>query len=208
MNTRRLKSLMAVLVVVALGVWGWEDFLKDRLVAKRWGVVVPGAVYRSGQISETLIKPTLEKNGIRVVVDLTGPEAGSPRQEAENRACEELGVEHLRFPLKGDGTGNITNYALALSAVLKAQAERKPVLVHCAAGSQRTGAAIYFYRTLILREPADAAFAEMRRFDMRPKHDRALLGYINENIAGLGVLLQQMGVVTQVPASAFQPLEP
>jgi protein tyrosine/serine phosphatase len=208
MNRRRLTWLVVILAVVALGVWDWDVILKDHFIARRWGVVVPGAVYRSGQISETLIKPTLEKNGIRVVVDLTGEESGSSRQQAEIRACEELGIEHLRFPLNGDGTGNITNYALALSAVRKAQAERKPVLVHCAAGSQRTGGAVYFYRTLIEQQPPDSAFAEMQKYDMRPRHDKALVDYINENIAGLGVLLQQMGVVTQVPASALQPLRP
>jgi protein tyrosine/serine phosphatase len=207
MTMRRQRRVIAVLAVVALGVWGWDGFLKDRLIAKRWGVVVPGAVYRSGQISESLIKPMLEKNGIRVVVDLTGVEADSPRQEAENRACEELGIEHLRFPLSGDGTGNITNYALALSAVRKAQAESKPVLVHCAAGSQRAGAAVYFYRTLIEQKSSDIAYEEMQEYDMRPSHDQALVDYINGNIAGLGGLLQQMGVVTQVPASALQPLE-
>jgi protein tyrosine/serine phosphatase len=206
MKAHRFKWVMALLVTAALAVWGWDTFLKDQLIPKRWGVVVPGAVYRSGQISERLIKPMLEKNGIRVVVDLTGAEAGSSRQKAEIRACEELGIEHLRFPLSGDGTGNITNYALALSAIAQAKSEHKPVLVHCAAGSQRTGGAVYFYRTLIEQKPPAMAFAEMQEYDMRPRHDRALVGYINENIAGLGVLIERMGVITQVPAAAVGPL--
>ncbi|MGB7582657.1 MAG: hypothetical protein WBL85_09455, partial [Sedimentisphaerales bacterium] len=38
-------------IVIGLAVWVWFSFIKYRFVPKRFGVVVPGHIYRSGQIS-------------------------------------------------------------------------------------------------------------------------------------------------------------
>jgi len=63
---------------MAGSVIAWESGLKYRFTAKRWGVVVPGKIYRSGQISARLIRPMLEDNRIARVVEYSSGKYGVP----------------------------------------------------------------------------------------------------------------------------------
>lgn len=58
---------MAIPIVAAITLAfhpGWVRDVRDQFLPKRWGVVEPGKIYRSGQISGTLIKRMLEENHI------------------------------------------------------------------------------------------------------------------------------------------------
>ncbi len=147
---------MVVGVLVALvggGVWLWEDVLEDRLVPKRWGVVEEGRVFRSGQLHPALVRRTLERHGIDLVIsliDLTRADDDDRKaDEAERIACEELEIERRVFPLQGDGTGAIENYARAIASMAECLEDDRRVLVHCAAGSQRTGGVVTGFRVLV-----------------------------------------------------------
>ena len=56
---RLLLKIGLIVAVVAAAIWTWEEVLEDRLIPKRFGVVVPGSIYRSGQLSPTLVQKTL-----------------------------------------------------------------------------------------------------------------------------------------------------
>lgn len=197
---RALVWVAILIALSALGVVGWNEVLKDRFIPKRWGVVEDGLLYRSGQLSPRLVRRMLAEHGIKAVVDLCAEEPGNPAQSAEEAACRELGIEHRRYPLSGDGTGDLRQYADALATVIKAKREGKPVLVHCAAGTQRTGGAIYFYRVLVQKRPADAAYQEMLGFGVRPEKDKPLLDYIEQNTSKLALLLKDSLVPAVPPA--------
>ena len=131
---RRLTiAIASVLAVAALITW--HKALKYRFVAKRWGVVEPGLIYRSGQISRWMIEKTLARHGIGVVVDLTSLDPANESQQAELAAVEKLGIRHVRLPLRGDGTGDVGCYAAAIDILSQCQQSGTPVLVHCAAGA-------------------------------------------------------------------------
>jgi hypothetical protein len=70
------KHIYAILLgMVALfggGAWLWQGLVKDWVIPKRFGVVCDGEVYRSGRLSALLVKKTLAKHHIAVIVDLTG----------------------------------------------------------------------------------------------------------------------------------------
>ena len=201
LNRRYKWVVVAILVAAILAglIWLWESRLKDRFVAKRWGVVEPNRIYRSGRISRHLVKRILKKHGIRVVVDLTGRKRGDPDQEAEAKACKALDIERVRYSLKGGGGGDIEHYAAAIARIHKAVQEKEPVLVHCAAGTQRTGGVIAAYRLLVQRKPIDSVFREMQRYGWRPEDDPILPRYLNNNMETLADLLVEQGIIGAVP---------
>jgi len=201
-NPRHAKRLPAILLAVAVlggAIWFWESVLEDRLIPKRLARLEGHQIYRSGQLSAFLVDRTLKKHGIQVVVALTGRDPQDRDQNAEEAATAALGIELQRYPLRGDGTGDVQNYAAALQAVMQAERQGKPVLIHCAAGAQRTGAAIAFYQLLIDKKPPAMVVREMRRFGWRPSRNPALVPYINANLGPLAAMLHGKGLLDEIP---------
>ena len=191
-------ALPSMLVLVVLGYLVFDHLIKDRILPKRWGEVETGLVYRAGQIHPALVEATLQENGIRKIIDLQYWEE-KPGLLAERDAATSLQIEIERFPLNGNGTGNVQHYVEAILALHQAKTEGVPVLVHCAAGSQRTGGVLAAYRTLVLGISADAAVTEMESYDWDPAKDQILLDYLNEHIAYIAEQLVLGGVIGQVP---------
>jgi protein tyrosine phosphatase len=195
----RLCFVCLVILLIGGGIWVWEGIIKDRVIPKRFGVVQEGQIYRSGCLSAALVKKVLKKYNIKVIIDLTVDSPDNHDQKAEKQAAAELGIERLTFPLRGNGTGDIKNYARAIASIVKAKQERKPVLVHCAAGTQRTGGVIAAYRLLVEQKDISFIYAELMRYDWDPKDDTALLKYLNSHMAELATLLKQMLIINEIP---------
>jgi protein-tyrosine phosphatase len=194
-----ILTILLIVAIIGSGFGLWKGVLEDRLIPKRWGVVEEGKIYRSGQLSAALVKKTLAKYNIAVIVNLTVENFDDKDQEAEKQAAEELGIDVFRFPLKGNGTGDIKNYAGAIAAIVDARKNGKPVLVHCAAGAQRTGGVIACYRMLVEKKPPSLAYAELLRYGWHDEPDQVLITYINTNMPELARLLEEMDVVDQMP---------
>ena len=201
LSTRQKLGWLAVALaaVIGLGIALWETVLEDRLVAKRFGVVVPGEVFRSGQISQWMFEPTLKKYHIQAIIDMNGVEIDDPHQAAEIAYINRTHFEHYRYRLSGDGIGDIRNYAQALKTIQDCRAKHKPVLVHCSAGSQRTGGIVAMFRVLIQNRSPASAVAELEQYDWTPGKDQVLLDYLNSHMAELAGLLVEMKVIDKVP---------
>lgn len=197
---RRWLPLAGLIILVAGGIWCWTSVLKDRVIPKRFGVVEQGRIYRSGQLSAALSKKILAEHNIRVIVDLTANDLNNANQRAEKKAAAELNIRILRFPLSGKGTGDVNEYALAITAIADAQKNNLPVLVHCAAGSQRTGGVIAAYRLLVQKKDASFVVSEMKRYGWNPKDNPSLLPYLNNNMVELAAMLKQAGVINEIPS--------
>jgi protein tyrosine/serine phosphatase len=191
--------LVALLVIAVAAPIAWNNGLRDQFIPRNFGVVEPGRLYRSGQISARLIEPTLERNGIKSIVALADAGMNPGDLLAEQQAAAKLGIERDVFPLSGDGTGRLEEYAQAVAAIDRSIQQGKPVLVHCVAGAQRTGGVIAAYRLLVEKLPADEAFAEMRRFGHDPHDNPHLLEYLNNHMGELARRLVELGVIDQVP---------
>lgn len=196
---RHFVVATVILIAMSIGIWDWPRSLRDVLFPKRWGVVHHRRLYRSGQISRWLVKRTLQKHGIDVIIDLQATDINSRDQTAERIVAKELGIECYNFPLGGDGTGEIANYAKAIQAIDTAVQTDKRVLVHCAAGSQRTGGVIASYRMLVENVRPDVAQSEMEEFNWDPVEDTELSDYLNSHMAELARLLVEMDVIENVP---------
>jgi protein tyrosine/serine phosphatase len=201
---RRTRSSAIAVAIIAFLVIGffvlWNNGLRDYLYPKNFGIVEPGQLYRSGQISHWQIAPTLKSNNIKVIIALSGHGGKAADLQAESDACQQLGIDREVFPLGGDGTGQIQQYAQAIAAIDHAKKSGKPVLVHCIAGAQRTGGVIATYEILVEhRSPADA-FAQMRAFGHDPTANPHLLEYLNSNMAALAKQLVDLHVIDKVPS--------
>ncbi|MFA5251774.1 MAG: protein-tyrosine phosphatase family protein [Phycisphaerae bacterium] len=193
-------SVLAAVVLLIGGLLLWKYGLEDRFVPRRFGIVKQGHMYRSGQISSSLIKDVLVRYKIRTIVSLSADSVSNTDKAAEKQIAAELGIERKVFSLGGDGTGDINNYAKAIAAIYYAKKERKPVLIHCYAGVHRTGGVIAAYQLLVEKKDASSVVKEMMRYGWDPKDDVVLLSYLNINMKELATLLLQMGVIDSVPS--------
>ncbi len=203
---RRMRKILLLIALVALVFGGfliaWNNGLRDRFVPRKFGVVEPGVLYRSGQISPQMIRPTIEKYHIGVIVAMNPDfkhKTDFPMAEAE--AAKELGVERYLFPLDGKGLGNLDSYVNAIATIEKAKRAGTPVLIHCAAGAQRTGGVIACYQMLVEGvSPAEAA-KQMRQYGWDPQDNSQLVPFLNKNMSELAEKLVARGVLTKMPAT-------
>ncbi|HKD48761.1 MAG TPA: dual specificity protein phosphatase family protein [Rhizomicrobium sp.] len=108
--------------------------------------VVPGQLYRSGQPSAAEIANYNKEFGIKTIINLRGSDRGSGWYDAEVAEANRLGMAHLDFPMSArrELTAPEVNRLIALM-----RAARKPILIHCQAGSDRTGLAAALYLVAI-----------------------------------------------------------
>jgi hypothetical protein len=178
----------------------WEHALERRFVAKRFVAVEPGFLYRSGQISEHLIRGVLEENRIGAIVALQHYDVRREAHRAQRRAGQELGIEQLNLHLRGNGTGDPANYVEAIAAIQRHRVAGERVLVHCAAGVRRTAAVIAAYQVLVEGVRPELAGQELLRFTSAASLARSpLIPFLNDHMDEIAAGLVAKGVIPRVP---------
>lgn len=162
---RFCRNAIVIVGVVALGALAWVHVLEPNLNPKNFGVVTQGRIYRSGDLTPGAIESIVNDHCVRTVVDLGAHHPGSPGEQREQQTLDALGIERVSLRLFGDAQGDPNEYVKALRVMT--DPERGPVLVHCAAGAQRTGAAVALYRMLIEGTSLDDAMLEAQQY----RHD-------------------------------------
>jgi Tyrosine phosphatase family len=196
---RIILAMAAATLIAATGVAAWSFGIRDKFVPKRFGVVIPDKIYRSGQISGRLIGQVIDRYHIGTIVDLNGFDPNDSDQKAEVSISELKGVRHGVFPLKGNGTGKIERYADAVATIVRSEQEGRPVLVHCYAGTQRTGGCLSFYRLLIRHDVPESVYADLGRYGWDASTDQILVDYVNSNMRTMAQLLVERHVLDRVP---------
>jgi protein tyrosine phosphatase (PTP) superfamily phosphohydrolase (DUF442 family) len=105
--------------------------LRDNFVT-----VIPGQVYRSGQMSPSDLEWHVRWYGLRSVINLRGSNPDCDWYQEELAATERLGVSHYDFDSDGCRPPN-PKEVRELIALLHCC--EKPVLFHCYSGIDRTG---------------------------------------------------------------------
>jgi len=79
---RRLLIWLGAIAALAGGMYAvWDGWLDDHVIPKRWGRIAPG-VYRSGMLEATLVKQTLERHDIDVLIQFNGQDLSDAKQKA------------------------------------------------------------------------------------------------------------------------------
>ncbi|HWE01085.1 MAG TPA: tyrosine-protein phosphatase [Tepidisphaeraceae bacterium] len=188
-----LAVAAAIALTAALTIW-WYAGLRNQFYPDNFGVVEPGRIYRSAQISRRILRKTLQENHIAVIVDLS--RESTPDAVAEKRIAAEMGIPHLNnYRLGGDGVGDPQSYPDAIKAIVEANRAGKAVLVHCQSGAQRTGGVIATYRILVQRKPKSEAFAETQRYHHRPHGNPLLFRFVEDHLSQWKLQLQADHVI-------------
>ncbi len=145
---------------------------------KRFAVVDPGRLYRSGKVSPAQLERLKLKYGIGRVICLLNEAA--PVTQAERLAASRLGLDWHNISLPGDGASTAEDRARLVALLTDETAP--PTLVHCAAGVNRTGLAVGLYRLHRQRWPLEQVLAELRATDFQdePRHENLRQALVEE----------------------------
>lgn len=130
--------------------------------------VTPHVLYRSGQLSLAGLERVIHDHGIRTVISLRDADVPgqTPPDAAEEEFCKQRGIRHVRITPRSwwpeyDGPPPAERGIAQFLRVLDDSANQ-PVLLHCFAGTHRTGAMVAIYRMEYDRWTNSEALAELR----------------------------------------------
>lgn len=131
-----VSATFAAIVLVAGGIYGTVQY------GGNVHVVEAGRVYRSAQPSGAGLDELTRRYGIRSVLNLRGDNSGKPWYDEEMRAARADKLVHFDYAISAQREVTRSQMDDVLRLIDRAP---KPVLIHCNAGSDRTGlvAAVY-----------------------------------------------------------------
>jgi protein tyrosine phosphatase (PTP) superfamily phosphohydrolase (DUF442 family) len=171
-QTRRaFLGVAAIFLGLALG--SYVYFRSVYTHSKRLREIVPGRVYRSGQLTADGFANAVDRFGLRTIVnvqdDFPDPDIfvsfWSSNTIKESELCRQLGVRYVHL-----APGLISRRRIpaerpeAIDQFLALMDEEStyPVLIHCKAGLHRTGLLSAIYRMEYQGWPTGAAYREMK----------------------------------------------
>jgi tyrosine-protein phosphatase SIW14 len=152
------SALLLIGVVVPLRLAVVSDLQTRNLDAVRTGVL-----YRSAQLPLSGLKRAIHDHGIRTIVNLRDGLDATDR--AEEQYCRQWRIGFHRFTFPGLRTqGDVAHVSANLQQFVEIMADPQnhPVLVHCFAGTHRTGLFVALYRRELEAWNNEQIFAEMR----------------------------------------------
>jgi protein-tyrosine phosphatase len=154
------KALRGLILLSSAVVASWLIYLdrQGRLIWDHWDEVKRGILYRSGQLSSEQLTEAVRRYNLRTIINLQLP---GDEMATERALAARLGVDFVNLPMPGDGFGEEWEFREILKILDDVQ--RRPVLIHCARGTCRTGAAVAFYRYERDGWTIEDVAAEMRR---------------------------------------------
>jgi protein tyrosine phosphatase (PTP) superfamily phosphohydrolase (DUF442 family) len=152
---RPRRRWLRILVVMILGAFSAVALEAAWVLAgPNYHVVLPGQLYRSGQLDTLSTLAVVRSDGIRTVINLRGCCEDADWYHEESRLLAELGVKQLDIMLSSYSLPSVQELQKLVRALDECE---YPVLMHCRRGSDRTGLASAI--GLLMRSDADIAAA-------------------------------------------------
>jgi len=161
----------------------WPRFLRRLFRApydglRHYGVVAEGALYRCGQPRPGELADLIRRLGLRTVVSLRGARPDDDRdawEQAERAVCAAHNVDFVTIPCNHKNPPTVEQTRLFLDVCRDPR--RRPVLVHCRLGQQRTLLFCALYRVHVDGVAPAEAEREMDAlgFGVRRRRHRLLL---------------------------------
>jgi protein tyrosine phosphatase (PTP) superfamily phosphohydrolase (DUF442 family) len=127
-------------------------------VSGNFHTVKAGQLYRSAQLDKAELGTIIDRYHIKSVLNLRGPNPESAWYKDELAAIREHAVDHYDVGISAHQPPTPEQMARIL-VILRTAA--KPLLIHCKAGSDRTGLVAALYRYAVAGEPAEQAASEL-----------------------------------------------
>ena len=139
-------------ICVALSVFAWEVIYVT--LGSNFHCVAPGQAYRSAQPSATWLRQTMQREGIRSVVNLRGDGNDAIWYVEERAAVLEAGGYFDNVMLSAAFAPHQRDLHRLVRVL---DAAPRPVLFHCRAGADRSGLAAAIYLLLYTDTPMTEA---------------------------------------------------
>lgn len=161
-RTRRSVLLAFICLFAITGVVSTFIYGRHYIYPKRFAEVEPGRLYRSGLMETWPMERMFDLYHFKTILTLLVDEPDNRPQAKERTMADQKGIKILRIPMPGNGLAAFDD--LDRAADIMADASRYPILIHCAAGVQRTGAVYAAYRMKHCGWDFDRAIQEGERY--------------------------------------------
>jgi protein-tyrosine phosphatase len=155
---RTVIASVATVSILVVAVWLTVETRRNRLVWDHFDVVKRGILYRSGQLNSNQLEAAVKRYGVKTVISFQIP---GKDVYSERALARRMGIDFMNLPMPGDGSGQEFQFREVLKAC--DDPDRRPVLIHCARGTCRTGAAVALYRFERDGWTIEDVVAEMKR---------------------------------------------
>lgn len=199
------RAVLTTALVIGAAVYVSSNVVPN-VFPKRFHTVAEGALYRSGKLTPAATESVVKANDIKTIIDLGAYEPGSREDRRAQQTADSLGVARYRLQLWGDATGNPNAYLHALR--LMTDPANQPVLVHCGAGTERTGCAIMLYRQVVEGGAYEDIFDEALRVGHDPDSNKKLRETYNEISWKVEQAFREGGWIAGVPPPPAEQLRP
>lgn len=145
---------------------------------RRLAEVVPDKIFRGGFPTAGHIRNLVTDKGIKTVVSLTGLKE-EPKYVDELEAVNAAGLRLIRIAMPGNGCGHFEDLDRAAEAI--GDQENWPVFFHCAAGKQRSNAALAAYRLRKCGWTIERTLSELEAdHGLDPDSEKALVDHLRQ----------------------------
>lgn len=146
---RWIFTALAVLIGALLTYDGYTIFYNAN-----FRTIVSGEAYRSGQMDAGQLSRVIQEYGIKSIINLRGTTDAPTLYQGEMKTAKRLGVQHYDFSLSATNEITVSQMDDVIRTLREAP---NPLLIHCQAGSDRTGLVSALYcLTLKGETPAQA----------------------------------------------------
>ncbi|WP_320046836.1 tyrosine-protein phosphatase [uncultured Ilyobacter sp.] len=171
-----ILALTLVFLPAGCGTAVFDDFA-PLLPVDNFAVIESERAYRSAQVDRTTLAMMIDNLELKTVINLRGANPSEQWYINEKAVCDEKGVTlvDIRWSARElPSQEELLKYYDAIKSV------QEPILIHCKAGADRTGAAAAIWRMTIPGEARETA-----RFQLNPfyGHFQAFTPYMDELVA-------------------------
>ncbi len=154
---RQGLSLTASAFILGCGMGVFDNYA-PLTVFDNFHAIEDGVAYRSAQLDPQTLELVFQQYGIRTVINLRGRHEEQTWYRNEQAVADAAGVMLVDVEMSADRLPSREVLLQLYDTFLTAE---YPILIHCQAGADRTGAAAAIWRMVVRGDPREAAAAEL-----------------------------------------------